>query len=273
MQRVSILGCGWLGIPLGQALIEHGYKVTGTTREKQHHARLLEVGIQPALLDLDDVKEDHLTVFDSDVLILAFPPGRSEDVELRMQQRMETISDAVQAHGCRQIIMVSSTSVYANGGTVDETDERTPEKASGRALRKAENVLRAIPGTDVTVVRAAGLIGGDRHPGRFLAGKRDIPGADASVNLVHREDVIGMILAILDQSAWGETFNAVAPAHPTRREYYSRAAEQLGLPPPEFRNEPPGESKTVLGDKVCGSLNYTYRVPDPSVILKDGSHE
>ena len=31
MTKISILGCGWLGLPLAKALIENGFSVKGST--------------------------------------------------------------------------------------------------------------------------------------------------------------------------------------------------------------------------------------------------
>ena len=36
MKQISILGCGWLGLPLAQQLVHEGYQIHGaTTSEKK----------------------------------------------------------------------------------------------------------------------------------------------------------------------------------------------------------------------------------------------
>jgi nucleoside-diphosphate-sugar epimerase len=134
-------------------------------------------------------------------------------------------------------------------------------RASGAALLEAEHMLQAETAFATTIVRFAGLYGGDRDPGRFMMGRDVVPGGDAPVNLIHQDDCIGIVMAILEQDVRGEAFNAVADTHPTRRALYTAAAQRLGYEPPTF--EPGGANKTVTNEKVKQVLEYTFRHPDP----------
>jgi len=49
---VSILGCGWLGKPLGAALINEGYLVMGSTSRHENIGALKAAGIVPLSLML-----------------------------------------------------------------------------------------------------------------------------------------------------------------------------------------------------------------------------
>lgn len=42
---------------------------------------------------------------------------------------------------------------------------------SGRVLKELEDWLHNLPGTSVDILRLAGLVGPERHPGRFLPEK------------------------------------------------------------------------------------------------------
>ncbi len=46
-QTVSILGCGWLGLPLAKALIKKGFIVKGSTTAEEHLEQLRTEGIEP----------------------------------------------------------------------------------------------------------------------------------------------------------------------------------------------------------------------------------
>jgi 3-hydroxyisobutyrate dehydrogenase-like beta-hydroxyacid dehydrogenase len=48
--KISILGCGWLGFPLGKYLVEKGHFVKGSTTSESKIALLSKVGIEPFLL-------------------------------------------------------------------------------------------------------------------------------------------------------------------------------------------------------------------------------
>lgn len=107
------------------------------------------------------------------------------------------------AHHIPRIIFTSSTSVYGDiDGMAKENTERRPVTASGRVLKELEDWLHNLPGTQVDILRLAGLVGPGRHPGRFFAGK-SAPDGQHGVNLVHLEDVIGAIELLLQAPKGG----------------------------------------------------------------------
>ncbi len=54
--------------------------------------------------------------------------------------------------------------------------------------------------------------------------------------MVHQDDVIAAIL-LLQQPQGGHIYNLCAPVHPTRAEFYTHAAQSIGLVPPQFIEE------------------------------------
>jgi UDP-N-acetyl-D-mannosaminuronate dehydrogenase len=52
MTQISILGCGWLGLPLAKALLENGFSVNGSTTSVEKLSVLENLGIQPYLIAL-----------------------------------------------------------------------------------------------------------------------------------------------------------------------------------------------------------------------------
>ena len=53
MTKISILGCGWLGLPLAKALLEKGFSVNGSTTSTEKLSILENAGISPFLISLD----------------------------------------------------------------------------------------------------------------------------------------------------------------------------------------------------------------------------
>jgi nucleoside-diphosphate-sugar epimerase len=113
-----------------------------------------------------------------------------------------------------------------------------------------------------TVIRFGGLIGENRHPIHFLAGRKNLENPEAPINLIHQDDCIGIIEAVISRNARGEVFNAVAPYHPSRKEYYTQKAVALGLPLPEFEEEKASIGKTIVSDKITTVLDYTFKNTD-----------
>ena len=110
-----------------------------------------------------------------------------------------------------------------------------------------------------TVVRFGGLIGDDRHPIKFLAGRKNIENPDAPINMIHQEDCIGIIEKIIHADSWNETFNAVAPFHPSRKDYYTNKAIALNLPLPEFNESKPSIGKWIVSTKIEAVLGYNFK--------------
>ena len=165
--------------------------------------------------------------------------------------------------GVKKVIFISSTSVYGeSGGLARETDIVFPEKASGKALVDAENQFRLNRHFETTIIRFGGLIGADRNPARFLVRKKTAVDGNKPVNLIHQVDCIQIIMEIIRQNAWGETFNACCPEHPTRKDFYQKASEVSGISAPEFVD---GEErfKIVDSSKLMRYLDYEFKYPSP----------
>jgi nucleoside-diphosphate-sugar epimerase len=145
---------------------------------------------------------------------------------------------------------------------VTEETELNPETESGKQLVQAEQLLQSNLNFNTTVLRFGGLIGEDRHPIKFLAGRTNIENPNAPINLIHQADCIGIILEILRQNSWNETFNAVTPFHPSRKEYYTQKATEFNLAIPEFNHEKLSVGKTILNDKIKTILNYIFTEPN-----------
>lgn len=266
-KRISICGCGWLGLPLGKYLVEKGFSIKGSTTRKEKFDVLREAGIQPFHISLDPgFSEDDPAVFlQSDILVINLPPKRRPDIVYYHQQQMASLRDAVKASPVRRVVFISSTSVYPSlNREVKEEDAGNPESASGEALLEVEKMLLEEPSFRTTVLRFCGLMGYDRNPVKFLGRMATLSNANQPVNLIHRDDCIEIIYEIIRQGAWGEIFNACSPGHPLRKEYYARAAELSGIDLPPLADET-GDApfKIIDSSKLEQSLGYRFRVPDP----------
>src|ERR1700761_9162718 len=230
-KTVSILGCGWYGFSMGRALIEKGITVKGSTTSVSRLQQLTDAGIQPYQVNFTSVNETYDALFfECDILWVCIPPkvgtGNGEDY----LNKIQSIINAIKSSEIKEVVFISSTGVYGDiNSEVNELNEPKPESVSGTALLEAEHRLRQHAGFQTTIIRFAGLIGPGREPGRFLAGKKDIPNGNAPVNLIHLSDCIGISCAIVDKEAFGYTYNASSPSHPNRADFYSKAAVNLGL--------------------------------------------
>jgi nucleoside-diphosphate-sugar epimerase len=272
MKKVAIVGLGWLGMPLAMSLSARGWEVTGskTTLDGVEAARMsgidsYQLQLTPELVcDSDDLD----ALLDVDALVITLPARRTGEGDDFYLQAVQEIVDSALAHNIPRIIFTSSTSVYGEKeGIVRETTPLEPVTASGRVLKELETWLHDLPGTSVDILRLAGLVGPERHPGRFLAGKTDVANGAHGVNLVHLEDVISAITLLLQAPKGGHIYNLCAPDHPTRAEFYSLMARQMNLDAPVFRTEAQnGHGKLVDGNRICNELGFEYQYPNPLVM-------
>ena len=262
IRTISILGCGWLGFPLAQQLVEDGYAVKGSTTRAEKHPMLTEAGIEAFQIKLNsDLPVGNEAFFDTDLVVLNVPPGRRRpDVEERHPGEVKSVLEAAKYARVPHLIFVSSTSVYGDSdGIVSEATAPAPVTASGRALLKAENLIKEdFPEIRSTILRMAGLIGPKRNPARFLAGKTDLTKALTPVNLVTLHDALQAILAVIKLGKWQELYNICSDGHPDRKSYYTRKALDLGLTPPDFRDDPDPRGKIVDNTKASRELHLRF---------------
>jgi nucleoside-diphosphate-sugar epimerase len=258
--KLSVLGCGWLGLPLARELVTRGHSVRGSVTHADKLAALAEAGVRGHRLELTPAPEgDAEGFFEAETLIITLPPKRREPgVETRYPAQLAAVLAATPLE--THIIFTGSTSVYPElNRTVTEEDAGGEIGPSGRAVLAAEGLLRE---RGATVLRLAGLYGYDRQPGRSLAG-RDVQGGDARVNLVHRDDVLRVLLKVVETPIRDTTLNVCTDRHPTRRAVYTRQAERYGFAPPRFVAPHERAYKLVSSEKLKGQLGFSFRYPDP----------
>jgi nucleoside-diphosphate-sugar epimerase len=259
--QVSILGTGWLGLPLAKALIAEGYAIKGSTTTADKLELIKQEGVEPYILDLDKFSIEDTIAFmkGSDVLIINIPPKVKAN-EVSYADRLSQLLPFIGQEGISRVLFVSSTSVYADDNTtVTEFALPMPDTESGKQVLEAELIFEEAMSFKTTILRFGGLIGADRHPVKFLAGRENIANPEAPVNLIYLEDCIGIISKIITADCWGEVFNGVSPDHPSREDYYTRKAVESGLPAPKFNYSEPSVGKTVSGRKVNDMLDYEFK--------------
>lgn len=232
--KISILGCGWLGIPLAKQLIADGHSVKGSTTTMEKLSTLETLRVDPYVIALGSGQTVDITAFlvGSEILIIDIPPQTRRPGAVRFPDKITELLPFIVRSSISKVLFVSSTSVYADDNQiVTEETLQNPQTDSGIQLLEAEAILVRSKQFATTIVRFAGLIGPGRHPITSLSGKI-LSNPNAPINLIHLDDCIGIIRAILTNGKWGEVYNAAYPDHPNRIDYYSRKAIEYRLPTP-----------------------------------------
>ena len=258
---VSILGCGWYGKALAKELLQKSIIVKGSTTSAEKLNMLSEIGIIPYVVQINtDQTNCDADFLKCDVLVISIPPGLKKGEGTAYLPKVKHIIEAVLQSSIRKVIYISSTGVYGDHNkTLNEDDAPGPDNESGKILLEAENLFKSESDFKTTIIRFGGLVGPGRHPGRFFAGKKEVPNGLAPVNIIHLEDCVGIGSAIIEQNAFGYVFNACSPDHPSKEDFYKDAALKGSYEAPQFIHEVKtwkiGESSNLKP-----ILNYTFKI-------------
>jgi len=252
MKTISILGSGWLGLPLAQRFILEGCQVKASTTSKSRLPELRQINAEPFIVDIDLLTSNIQDFLQADILIINIP---SKNID-----GFITLAKEVERSTVRNVVFISSTSVYLNSNkTISESDG---DESILSPLFSIENIFRNSSNSKATIVRFGGLIGYNRNPGNFFKKSTLINNPDSYVNLIHQDDCIEIISQIVKQEFWGETFNCCADTHPTKREFYTQAIKSVGGTVPPFCQSETKSYKIISNKKVREFLNYTFLHPD-----------
>lgn len=259
---VGIAGLGWLGKPLANKLMTLGYQVKGTVTSTEKATSLQQKGFNAFPLEITETGvtgEPQGFLKNINTLIIMIPPGLRRNTGADYVLKMTHFLAEIETAKVPNCIFISSTSVYGDEqGIVTETDLPNPENEAGRQLKQVEQLFFT-SASNASIVRFGGLLGGSRQPVKYLAGRENLSGAIAPVNLIHRDDCIGILLSIIKQEAYGHIFNAVHPGHPTKASYYIQKASQLNLNPPHFSEATNETFKQVDSVNLVKVLDYIFK--------------
>jgi len=204
-----------------------------------------------------------------------------------IERGAQVLAGAMADTGCRQLVHMSTMSVYgAAEGVVDEDAPLDPALGwYGQAKVRAEGVLSTLAphaGASVTLLRPGCVAGpgSDAWVGRIsrllCAGRLGDLGAagDGWSNLVHVDDVCQAILRALQAPAAPGTaraFNLTAPDSPRWNDYFADLALAIGATPLRriHRRQLQLEARLIgpalqVGRKVLDKLGATNpSLPDP----------
>jgi nucleoside-diphosphate-sugar epimerase len=263
-KKITIAGLGWLGKALATRLQLMGYTVKGsvTDAEKAKDLTRSNIAAYPVIIAESGVSGLVETLLaDTDVLLIMIPPGLRKNTGANYALKMAHFLHVIERSEVKKVILISSTSVYDDAqGMVTEKDAPQPDTNAAKQLYDVEQIFFNTPAFETTIVRFGGLFGGSRNPVKFLAGRKGLTNGDAPVNMIHRDDCIGILTAIIKKDAFGHIINAVSPNHPTKKEYYTKQAIGLGLEPPEYSQEESLSFKQIDSITVDSVLNYEFTV-------------
>jgi nucleoside-diphosphate-sugar epimerase len=239
--RVLIVGCGYVGVPLGAEFVRLGHEVFGLRRNSAAENELKAAGIRP--LTGDVTKPDELQKLPREfdwVVNCVAAGGDAENYREVYLQGTRNLIEWLAPNPPKKFVYTGSTSVYGqnDGSQVKESSPTEPVSETSKILLETEKVLldaavqKKFP---AVILRVAGIYGPDRGHWfkQFLKNEAFIEGDGSRfLNMIHRDDLVGCIIAALKSGRAGEIYNAVDDEPVSQKNFFEWLAGTLGKYPP-----------------------------------------
>jgi nucleoside-diphosphate-sugar epimerase len=283
--RVLIIGCGYVGLPLGAELARSGNQVFGLRRQHSAANELERAGIDPLFADITKPEELAKLPRDFDWVVncVASSGGGADEYHAVYLQGMRNVVDwlaplneTARTQGTPRFVYTSSTSVYGqnDGSIVNETSPSEPSADTAHVLLEAEAFLLAAArqrNFSSMILRVGAIYG----PGRgywfkqFQSGEARVEGkGERFLNMIHLDDVIGSVIAALEHGKSGNIYNGVDDEPVTQKDFYSWLAAAMGKPEPgstaeniELSRKRGVTNKRVSNEKLKAELDYRFKYP------------
>jgi nucleoside-diphosphate-sugar epimerase len=276
--RVLIVGCGYVGSALGADLVRRGHEVFGLSRTMKNENELRKAGVQAVGADITKL-DSLLSItgsWDWIVNCVSSSRGSLEDYRTVYLEGTRNLLQWLSKSSPRKFVYTSTTSVYAqtDASVVTESSETKPESETGRILLETERLLRAATAEQrfpAIILRVSGIYG----PGRgywlkqFINDEATMDKAGERVlNMVHRDDVVGAIMAALEKGEIAEVYNVSDGEPVTQRTLFEWLSQKLDKPlPPAAEDDGVSRRKRELTSKRVSNrrlkmdLGYQLKYP------------
>ena len=212
MTKISILGCGWLGLPLAKVLVKNGFSVKGSTTTQDKIDVLKQSGIEPFLFALnpENIQGNAISFLEhSEVLIINIPPKLRGNSKEDFVGKMKTLIPFIEKSSVEKVLFVSSTSVYADENVMTFGTKSITSNFFGGFVSKynsrgtpmwAEGLYGSGKGICLDDIRSVYVTGNYRWPIAYFG--------SYSVTNNNTSNITNLYLAKLDSSASGLLLNS-----------------------------------------------------------------
>jgi nucleoside-diphosphate-sugar epimerase len=274
--RVLIVGCGYVGLPLGTELVRLGHDVHGLRRSAADE--LKSAGITPLPADITQAESLAQLPRDFDWVVncAASGGGSAEDYRQLYLQGTRNLIEWLASAPPKKFVYTSSTSVYGqnDGSLVKESSPTEPQAETAKVLVETENVLleaARLKGFPAVILRVAGIYGPERGHWfkQYLKDEARMEGkGERFLNMIHRDDLVGVLIAALKNGRPGEVYNAVDDEPVSQLKFFEWLAASLDKPlPPSAPEDAEANRKRGITNKKVSNrrlkmeLGYQFKHP------------
>lgn len=254
MEKIGIIGCGWLGLHLAKHLSRQ-YKIYGTTTSEEKCSQLEKLGFESDVHAFSDVEIERdakpwKILQDLDAVIITIPFPKNTEFE-RLRNRFENVIHFIKNFD-KPIFLMSSIGIYPQ---IDEEINETNvlEEYLNKNILGVETLMKnEFP--QINILRLAGLMCDSRVFSNYK-----ISNPEQIVNHVHYEDICLIIKKMISRKMISKTYNVVAPQHPTKQEVID--FQKYGKEKNHITDQNKG--RKIVSSILETELDYQFLHPDP----------
>jgi nucleoside-diphosphate-sugar epimerase len=276
--RVLIVGCGYVGVALGETLVKQHHELFGLRRSADGADELKAAGIQPLVADITQpgALAKLPKPFDWVVNTVSSSKGGIDEYRAVFLKGTRLLVEWLATAPPLKFVYTSSTSVYGqtDGSIVKETSPTELISPTSQVLVQTENLLleRVRENFPAAILRVAGIYGPERGHLflQYLKNEARISGqGERIINMIHRDDLVNVIIAALKNGRPGEIYNAVDDEPVAQIHFFRWLSETLGKSMPPFEAEDKNlqrkrgvTNKKVSNRKMKMELGVQLRYPN-----------
>lgn len=258
--KTLVVGCGYVGTKLGEALIAKGHEVWALRRDEAALVKLSASGFKTIHADIKRSSTFGNFEFFDYVIFAQAPSQGSDNYRDTYYLGAKNILKILENQKPKKIIFISSTSVYStkDGSWVDESTnpmkesyESAESEANAKCLLDTERLVLSQDAPAI-VLRLGGIYGPGRNRLRLIKEGKMRPSFDESyTNRIHVEDIVSAILCLFEKGKPGEIYLGVDNYPSTQKEFYSWICEKLKIRPD--KNQAASETRRHGSNKRCSN--------------------
>lgn len=249
MNKIGIIGCGWLGGKIASYFKSINWEIYTFNSSCSNKEKNLKQGYVAHQIDFsrDTISADFFIHFDA--IIIALPMSRNKNIE-ELSLIFTNISNAI--HKTKAIIFLcSSTGIYPQKKGFFNENSFKNEELDLKILSLEQIILNKLP--NVNILRLGGLMGEERVFSNYFSSKDSLD----AVNHIHYVDIVQIIKRMIFNKMNSKTYNVVAPLHPSKKAIFEFQKNKLEI------DITTSDSRIISSDLLIKELDYTFIYPNP----------
>lgn len=267
-----IIGCGDIGMRVGEAAVTLKIKVYGFSRGNKFPHDGVISDLTLSYCDLDQPENiPELPMKGAALLYMAPPPGGGV-IDTRVSNFLSSIKSGSEP---AKIIYISTTSVYGDCGEEEITEERAVNPSNHTAKRRynAEQTFkswcaeRSVP---LVILRVSGIYGPGRIPVQRIISREPLLNENEAgyTNRIHADDLAEICLAAIERGKDGDIFNVSDGESGKMNDYFNAITDLMGVERlPQVSLE---EGRKVMSPLMLSYMTESRKISNKMMLEKLG---